>query len=429
MSLATRDVRRFLSGLLSDPRVVELPRALWLPILYGLILPSRPYVSARKYARIWTPAGLADDRDIQRVTERALRGARATHARALLGGARHALQRSRRWRPRSRGYATRARSRSSSCRCSRSIAARARARSTIRSMRSCAAGAGFRSCASLPSIMTIRATSRRCARVWCSTGKHTGAPRHCSSPFTAFRSATSSAAIRIFCKCQKTARLLAEELMLRDDQWSVSFQSRFGAARWLAPYTADVVAAMPARRHRGTDGRLSRVCDRLPGDAGGDRDREPRALSRRRRPTLPLCTRRSTPAPSMPGPCGSHRAALPGLDAVRTRSASPPARRATLRRKTQQACSAAFTRSASAPPTSARRSNSTSASASLTRHTADTWPHPYGVLTDGRTLPRAAPSPQFDSPALTFVHADVARYARELAVAGSEACVPAHGRA
>ena len=38
-SLATRDVRRFLRGLLSDPRVVELPRALWLPILYGLILP------------------------------------------------------------------------------------------------------------------------------------------------------------------------------------------------------------------------------------------------------------------------------------------------------------------------------------------------------------------------------------------------------
>jgi len=40
VSLARRDVRRFLRGLLSDPRVVELPRALWLPILYGLILPT-----------------------------------------------------------------------------------------------------------------------------------------------------------------------------------------------------------------------------------------------------------------------------------------------------------------------------------------------------------------------------------------------------
>jgi ferrochelatase len=35
--------------------------------------------------------------------------------------------------------------------------------------------------------------------------------------------------------------------MLRDEQWSVSFQSRFGAARWLAPYTADILTALPAR--------------------------------------------------------------------------------------------------------------------------------------------------------------------------------------
>ena len=57
LSLATRDVRQFLKELLSDPRVVELPRALWLPILYGFILPARPFLSARKYARIWTSEG------------------------------------------------------------------------------------------------------------------------------------------------------------------------------------------------------------------------------------------------------------------------------------------------------------------------------------------------------------------------------------
>ena len=37
-----RDVRKYLAKFLSDPRVVELPRPLWLPILYGLILPFRP---------------------------------------------------------------------------------------------------------------------------------------------------------------------------------------------------------------------------------------------------------------------------------------------------------------------------------------------------------------------------------------------------
>ena len=40
------------------------------------------------------------------------------------------------------------------------------------------------------------------------------------------------------CECHKTARLLAEALGLTKDQWQISFQSRFGAARWLEPYTA-----------------------------------------------------------------------------------------------------------------------------------------------------------------------------------------------
>src|SRR6202030_1126065 len=50
-----------------------------------------------------------------------------------------------------------------------------------------------------------------------------------------------------FCKCQKTARLLADELMLRDTEWSVSFQSRFGPSGWLKPYTSAVLTEMPAR--------------------------------------------------------------------------------------------------------------------------------------------------------------------------------------
>jgi len=50
-----------------------------------------------------------------------------------------------------------------------------------------------------------------------------------------------------FCKCQKTARLLAEELLLKEDEWSVSFHSRVGPSRWLQPYTNEVLAQLPAR--------------------------------------------------------------------------------------------------------------------------------------------------------------------------------------
>src|ERR671912_2709884 len=50
-------VRRYLAEFLSDPRVVEIPRLAWLPLLYGLILPLRSAKSAAKYATIWTPDG------------------------------------------------------------------------------------------------------------------------------------------------------------------------------------------------------------------------------------------------------------------------------------------------------------------------------------------------------------------------------------
>jgi ferrochelatase len=50
-----------------------------------------------------------------------------------------------------------------------------------------------------------------------------------------------------FRRCQGTARLLADELLLREGEWSVSFQSRFGPADWLQPYTSTVLAGMPAR--------------------------------------------------------------------------------------------------------------------------------------------------------------------------------------
>lgn len=50
-------VRKYLAEFLSDRRVVDYPRALWLPILYGVILNVRPPKSARAYAKIWMSDG------------------------------------------------------------------------------------------------------------------------------------------------------------------------------------------------------------------------------------------------------------------------------------------------------------------------------------------------------------------------------------
>jgi ferrochelatase len=44
-----------------------------------------------------------------------------------------------------------------------------------------------------------------------------------------------------YCECQKTARMLAAALRLTPEQYSVTFQSRFGKAEWLQPYTLPTV--------------------------------------------------------------------------------------------------------------------------------------------------------------------------------------------
>jgi len=50
-------VRRYLAEFLSDPRVVEIAPAIWRPVLYGVVLRTRPARSARAYREIWTNEG------------------------------------------------------------------------------------------------------------------------------------------------------------------------------------------------------------------------------------------------------------------------------------------------------------------------------------------------------------------------------------
>jgi ferrochelatase len=50
-------VRKYLAEFLWDPRIIEMPRALWWLILHGIILRTRPKRSAHAYQKIWTPQG------------------------------------------------------------------------------------------------------------------------------------------------------------------------------------------------------------------------------------------------------------------------------------------------------------------------------------------------------------------------------------
>jgi len=64
------------------------------------------------------------------------------------------------------------------------------------------------------------------------------------------------------CECQKTARLLAEALALSEDQWQLTFQSRFGRTEWLQPYTQPTLEALG----RAGVGRVDVICPGFVGD-------------------------------------------------------------------------------------------------------------------------------------------------------------------
>ena len=64
------------------------------------------------------------------------------------------------------------------------------------------------------------------------------------------------------CQCQKTARLVADELELEDDVWDISFQSRLGRAEWLRHYTDE---PLHARGREGT-GDIDVICPGFAAD-------------------------------------------------------------------------------------------------------------------------------------------------------------------
>lgn len=65
-----------------------------------------------------------------------------------------------------------------------------------------------------------------------------------------------------FCQCHKTGRLLARRLNLKDNEWKLTFQSRFGKAEWLQPYTEQTLKALPDQGVKALDV----ICPGFPAD-------------------------------------------------------------------------------------------------------------------------------------------------------------------
>lgn len=248
-------LRVYLKQFLSEPRIVELPRWLWWFILNGVILTVRPAKSARKYEQIWTDEGsplkvhterqtalvaavLKEQVDPSLMVEYAMIIGNPSIAEKLqqmkAQGCNRILV-----LPLFPQYAA------SSTGCALDSVF-----SELRKMRT------------IPDIRTARhyhddpgyiaALAQNVRDYW----QEHGQPDKLIISFHGVPHKTLDMGDPYHCECQKTGRLLAEALELADDRYQVCFQSRFGFAQWLSPYTSEVLEELGKQK----TGRVDVVC-------------------------------------------------------------------------------------------------------------------------------------------------------------------------
>ncbi|CAN7493230.1 ferrochelatase [Pseudorhodoferax sp. LjRoot39] len=253
-------VRRYLAEFLADPRVVEIPRLAWWPILHGIILRVRPAKSAAKYASVWTEQGSA----LKVWTEAQTLGLRAALAeRGHRVGVHYAMR-----------YGQPA------------IAAQldalaAEGVTRVLVLQAYPQYSGTTTASVLDAIGTWSRRQRRVPDFRFVGDYHDDAgyiaaladsvERHWTQhgrgelllmSFHGIPARNIALGDPYEVQCQATARLLARKLALAPTQYRVTFQSRFGRAKWLEPYTEPTLRQLA---QQGTK-RIDVMCPGFPGD-------------------------------------------------------------------------------------------------------------------------------------------------------------------
>lgn len=245
-------IRRYLAQFLSDRRVVELSPLLWLPILYGLILPLRPKRLVHAYEQIWT----AEGSPLLAIGRRQAAGLEALLKQALGSEVPVALAMS---------YgdpsiaAALAELEGRQARRIAVLPLYPQYSSTTTAAALDALFAQLREQRWLPELRTVNsyhddpgyiaALADSVRAHWQAQGRG----GHLLLSFHGLPQKNVLAGDPYYCQCQKTARLLTEALGLGEDGFSVAFQSRFGKLPWVQPYTEPVVQALGARGVRELD--------------------------------------------------------------------------------------------------------------------------------------------------------------------------------
>ena len=238
----TESLRKYLAEFLADPRVIELPRLLWWPILHGYILRTRPQRSVHAYRKVWT----ADGSPLLNISLKQLHAIRKTMAHKVKGpivvelamrygnpSIKQALENFRRANvqrllvfplyPQYSGTTT-----ASTFDAVAEVLKSWRWLPELRMLNQYHDDTGYIN-ALVNSVREHWAEKGRAEKLLISFH---GLPKHyflAGDPY--------------FCQCQKTAHLVAEQLQLADEQWQGAFQSRFGPRKWLQPYTDQTLIA------------------------------------------------------------------------------------------------------------------------------------------------------------------------------------------
>jgi ferrochelatase len=237
----------YLAQFLQDPRVVEIPRPLWWPILHGFILRSRPKRSAEKYAKIWTTEGspLKTHTEKQAVLLRGYLGERIKTP--------HAVGWAMRYGEPSIESALKA-LRDQDCDRILVLPLYPQYSGTTTASVFDAVADVLKKTRNVPGLRFVKhfhdhpayvaAAAKQINEYWMTHGR----PDKLVLSFHGVPRFTLDKGDPYHCECHKTARLIAQELGLRDEAWTIAFQSRFGRTTWLEPYTIDVVTKLGRKR-------------------------------------------------------------------------------------------------------------------------------------------------------------------------------------
>ena len=250
-------LRRYLGEFLSDSRVVEIPKPLWWLILNGIILNTRPKKSAAKYASVWMPEGSPLRVHTERQTKllKGLLGERGHHV-TVTSAMRYG-------QPAIRQVLSHLRAEGASRILMVPMYPQYAASTTATVVDE--ASRWLLQTRNQPEMRFVRnfhddpgylaALEKSVRRHWQANGP-LGEKGLLLLSFHGLPKRSLDLGDPYFCECHKTGRLLAARLGLNDNQYKICFQSRFGKAEWLQPYTAPTLQALGAQ---GTE-RVDVIC-------------------------------------------------------------------------------------------------------------------------------------------------------------------------